>query len=57
MVLSDKKKDYTRLGLRHVRLCFTTESAQECAAVARRYDQGLAMEGRFTRGLYYRGVE
>ena len=57
VVLSDKKKDYTRLGLRHVRLCFTTESAQECAAVARRYDQGLATEGRFTRGLYYRGVE
>ncbi len=57
VVLSDKKKDYARLGLRHVRLCFTTESAQECAAVARRYDQGLATEGRFTRGLYYRGVE
>lgn len=57
VVLSDKKKDYTRLGLRYVRLCFTTESAQECAAVARRYDQGLTMEGRFTRGLYYRGVE
>ena len=31
--------------------------AEECAAVARRYDQGTALPGKITRGLYYRGVQ
>ena len=55
--LSDKGKDYAHIGLRWARLLFTIEDAEECAAVARRYDQGTALPGKITRGLYYRGVQ
>lgn len=57
VVLSDKARDYQHIGLRWARLLFTTEDAEECAAVARRYEQGAVPTDKFTRGLYYRGVE
>jgi len=46
-----------RLGLAFARLRFTTESAEECRDVLRRYGDGSAAPGPFTRGLYERGVE
>ena len=51
------RNDWKRLGLRYARLRFTTESAAECAAVARAYRIGAPAPGEFTRGLYERGVE
>lgn len=57
LALGDKAGDYARLGLRWARLSFTTETAQQCVQVLRRYRQGQAEPGRYTRGLYYRGVK
>ena len=51
------RPDYKRLGLAFARLRFTTESAEECRDVLRRYGDGSAAPGPFTRGLYERGVE
>ena len=51
------RPDYRRLGLTYARLRFTTETAEECAAVMRSYLTGAAAPGEFTRGLYERGVE
>ena len=53
--LADRKKE-TEIVDFHV-LYFTTETPEECAAVAARYQRGDAPPGEFTRGLYYRGVE
>ena len=51
--------DWKRLGLAFARLRFTTEPAEECLRVLRRYSG--AEEGwkpkEFTRGLFYRSVE
>ena len=51
------RNDWKRLGLTYARLRFTTESAEECAAVLRAYRTGAPAPGEFTRGLYERGVE
>ncbi|NLB28716.1 MAG: U32 family peptidase, partial [Clostridiales bacterium] len=41
-----------------MRLAFSTENAQECAAVMRRYiGEGQYEPGGITRGLYYKGVQ
>lgn len=57
LFLADKE-DYRRCGLARARLRFTTETPQECAAIARRYQgQGDWTPDNFTRGLFYRGVE
>ena len=57
LFLADKE-DYRRCGLARARLRFTTETPQECAAIARRYQgQGGWTPDNFTRGLFYRGVE
>ncbi len=53
--LADRKKE-TQIVDFHV-LYFTTETPEECAAVAARYQRGDASPGEFTRGLSYRGVE
>lgn len=57
LALGDKAQDYARLGLSWARLCFTTETAGQCVQVLRRYRQGQAEPGQYTRGLYYRGVK
>lgn len=58
LYLADKRDDLFSSGLWGVRLMFTTESARECAEVAKGY---LGMSDYkpnvLTRGLYYRGVD
>ncbi len=57
LYLADRD-EYRRIGLTYARLRFTTESAQECAAVLRAYlGQGDYRPADFTRGLFYRGVD
>ena len=51
------RPDYRRLGLAYARLRFTTETPAECVDILRRYQEGAAAPGPFTRGLYERGVE
>jgi putative protease len=51
------RPDWTRLGLAHARLRFTTESAEECVRVFKAYLSRESAHGEFTRGLYERGVE
>ncbi len=55
--LADKPDVYMRAGLWGVRLLFTTESARECADVAKRY-RGLNRyePNNVGRGLYPKGV-
>ena len=55
--LADRREDWARLGLWGARLVFTTEAPAECARVAECYLHGGEPPARFTRGLYYRGVE
>ncbi|MCI6908867.1 MAG: U32 family peptidase [Clostridiales bacterium] len=55
--LADRREDWARLGLWGARLVFTTEAPDECARVAACYLHGGEPPARFTRGLYYRGVE
>ena len=45
------------LGLHFLRLRFTTETAADCAAIARACLAGEPPRGTFTRGLFERGVE
>lgn len=57
LFLADKP-EWRQCGLTFARLRFTTESAQQCDAVLRRYqgaDEWTPED--FTRGLFYRGVE
>lgn len=58
LYLADKKEDLLSAGLWGLRMLFTTESARECAEVARGY-MGLSdyKPNVLTRGLYYRGVD
>ena len=56
--LADKPDDWKRLGLRAVRLLFTTENGVECTQVLEAYrGKGPYKPNNFTRGLYYRDVE
>lgn len=56
--LADKQEELTGLGLRWLRLSFTTEKAEEIEQVIRAYREGeQAVPERTTRGLYYRGVQ
>lgn len=58
LYLADKRDELMQLGLRWLRLCFTTENSRECEAVIRAYEGGpSAAPERMTRGLYYRGVQ
>ena len=58
LYLADKRDELNAAGLWALRLMFTTESARECAEVARSY-LGLSdyKPNVLTRGQYYRGVE
>lgn len=58
LYLADKKEDLYSAGLWGLRLMFTTESARECAEVARGH-LGISdyKPNVLTRGLYYRGVD
>lgn len=57
LFLADKP-EHRHIGLARARLRFTTESPEECAAIARRYlGQGDWIPETYTRGLFYRGVE
>ena len=59
LFLADKP-EWERMGLTYARLRFTTEGAEECAAVLRRYrgeGDWAPSPGELTRGLFYRGVE
>ena len=54
--LADRMGDFK--GAWGMRLAFSTENAQECAAVLRRYSGiGQHEPGGITRGLYYKGVQ
>ena len=58
LYLADKLGDLKGLGIRWLRLCFTTENARECEEAAAAYmGRGGRTPDRMTRGLYYRGVE
>lgn len=58
LYLADKLPELSTLGVRWLRLCFTTENAKECEAVICAYEGGpSAAPERMTRGLYYRGVQ
>lgn len=58
LYLADKLPDLQRLGLRWLRLNFTTEHHREAEAVVAAYcGEGDAEPQRMTRGLYYRGVQ
>jgi len=58
LFMADKMKDLEKLGVRALRLSFTTENSRECLSVFKRY-MGLTdfAPSGVTRGLYYRGVE
>ena len=54
----DRQEDLRKLGLWAVRLCFTTENAQETDRVLADFIQGTPMDlGSCTRGLYLRGLD
>lgn len=55
LYMADKAAEWADIGLRSVRLRFTTESAKECAAVAKSY-LGLSAyrPNGLTRGMYYK---
>lgn len=58
LYLADKMEDLCGCGLWGLRLLFTTESARECAEVARGYrGESDYKPNVLTRGLYYRGVD
>jgi putative protease len=58
LYLADKKEDLFGCGLWGMRLMFTTESARECAEVAKGYrGESDYKPNVLTRGLYYRGVD
>ena len=56
--LADKMDELQELGLRWLRLNFTTENSKEIENVIKAYQNGEGgMPDRATRGLYYRGVQ
>ena len=58
LYLADRQDELSESGIWGERLLFTTESARECAEVARAYmGQSEYRPNVLTRGLYYRGVE
>ena len=56
LYLADKP-EYRQIGLTYARLRFTTETAEACLDVLRRYQTGAKAPADFTRGLFYRGVD
>ena len=54
LMLCDKLGDFKSIDF--ISLMFTTESADETKAILHLYEKGGKPNGKFTRGLYYRGV-
>ncbi|MDR0405722.1 MAG: U32 family peptidase, partial [Clostridiales bacterium] len=57
VVMSDKLDDLKRCGVNAIRLLFTDETPEVCAAVLKNYKTAAAPTGDFTRGKFYHGVE
>lgn len=58
LYLADKQGDLKNIGVRWLRLNFTTENPRECLRMALAYiEGGGAQPQKMTRGLYYRGVQ
>jgi putative protease len=58
LYLADKILDFHSAGISALRLSFTGESPREAASIAESYlVGGGARPARFTRGLYYKGVD
>ncbi len=58
LYLADKEAELSAVGISRLRLMFTTESAAEVLAIIREYLNGNdKTPEKFTRGLYFRGVE
>jgi putative protease len=58
LFMADRRRATATIGLWAERLSFTTENANECVAVMKRYmGVGDYEPAGYTRGLYYRGVE
>ena len=55
LVISDKLNDFSSVDF--ISLQFTYESKSECADILNAYKSGKKLDGKLTRGLYYRGVE
>ena len=54
----DRQEDLSKLGLWAVRLCLTTENAQETDRCLADFIQGTPLDpGNCTRGLYLRGLD
>ena len=54
----DRQEDLNKLGLWAVRMCFTTENAQETDRALGEFLQPSPFDpGACTRGLYLRGLE
>ncbi len=58
LYLADKLEEINGLGMRWLRLSFTTEHPKECLQIANAYNAGEKnLPPKITRGLYYRGVQ
>lgn len=58
LYLADKLQNFRQIGMRWLRLFFTTENPKECEGIVRAYLEDVpAVPERMTRGLYYRGVQ
>jgi hypothetical protein len=54
----DRQEDLSKLGLWAIRLCLTTENAQETDRVLADFIQCAPLDpGNCTRGLYLRGLD
>lgn len=54
--MGDKMADLSRSGVACAMLNFTTESSDDIYNIFKLYENGLAYDGKFTRGHFYRGV-
>ncbi len=55
LIISDKQRELG--GVDFLTLAFTYETSDECRRILKMYENGGSPTGRFTRGLYFRGVE
>ena len=58
LYLADKKEELSLIGISRLRLLFTLENADQVVSVCKEYLNGAkTTPDKFTRGLYFRGVE
>lgn len=58
LYLADKISEFSSVGISRLRLLFTLESAGQVAEICKEYLNGSkTTPDKFTRGLYFRGVE